>query len=155
MAEITAWRVVHRRYARAAFDGEGARRSGGRFNSKGTPMVYTADSLALAMLEVMVHVPSYRSLYDRMALPLRFDDELVEVLDEADLPADWNATPPSRSTQVLGDAWVNAQRAAVLRVPSLVVAHAFNYLLNPDHPDFATITFGEPEPLRVDPRLLK
>lgn len=155
MAEITAWHVVHRRYARAAFAGEGARRTGGRFNSKGTPMVYTADSLALAMLEVMVHVPSYRALHDRVARPLHFDEGLVEVLDEADLPANWNATPPSRSTQVLGDAWVRAQRAAVLRVPSLVVAHAFNYFLNPDHPDLAKITFGAAEPLQVDPRLIR
>ena len=155
MARITAWRVVHRKYARTAFDGEGARRSGGRFNSKGTPMVYTADSLALAMLEVMVHVPSYRQLYDRVAIPLQFDEGLVEVLDRADLPSDWGAAPPSRTTQVLGDAWAREQRSAVLCVPSLVVAHAHNYLLNPDHPAMEAVTVGTAEALRVDPLLIK
>lgn len=155
MAVITAWRVVHRRYARTAFDGEGARRVGGRFNSKGTLMVYAADSLALAMLEVMVHVPDYRALHDRVAIPARFDEALFDVLDEADLPAAWDATPPSRETQAIGDTWVASGRTPVLRVPSVVVAHAFNYLFNPDHPNFARIDFGAAEALRIDPRLIR
>lgn len=152
MAVITGWRVVHRRYARTAFDGEGARRVGGRFNGKGTPMVYAADLLARAMLEVMVHVPGYRALHDRVAIAARFDEALFDVFDEADLPAAWDATPSSRETQTIDDTWVASGRA---RVPSVVVAHAFNYLFNPDHPDFARITLEGVEALRIDPRLIK
>ena len=53
---ITAWRIVRARFADSAFDGEGARRYGGRWNSRGTRMVYTAGSQALAALEMLVHL---------------------------------------------------------------------------------------------------
>ena len=152
---ITVWRIIHRKYARSAFDGEGARRAGGRFNSRGTAMVYAAESLALGMLEVMVHLPSYRQLHDRVAIPAHLDESLIEALDEAALPADWRAAPPVRSTQALGDAWVREQRSVVLRVPSVVVAHAYNYLFNPEHPDFPQVSIGPAEALRFDPRLVK
>ena len=153
MAE--AWRVVKEEYAGGAFDGEGARRAGGRFNSKGTAVVYAADALALALLEVAVHVPTYRALRGRVAFRLTFEEALVETLAEAELPADWRSTPPSRSTQIVGDAWVREGRSAVLRVPSVVVPHAHNLLLNPVHPDFGRITIGDPEPVFIDPRLVK
>ena len=45
---IEAVRLVLSKYAESAFDGQGARLFGGRWNSKGTPMVYAASSLALA-----------------------------------------------------------------------------------------------------------
>lgn len=153
MAE--AWRVVKEGYARSAFDGEGARRAGGRFNGRGTAVVYAADSLALALLEVAVHVPTYRALRGRVAFRLTFDEALVETLLEGDLPSDWRSTPPSRSTQLVGDAWVREGRSAVLRVPSVVVPHAHNLVLNPAHPDFGRIEIGEPEPVPIDARLLK
>src|SRR5690606_32263997 len=95
VAVAEAWRVVKEEYARSAFDGEGARRAGGRFNGGGTAVVYAADSLALALLEVAVHVPTYRALRGRVAFRLTFDEALVETLAEAGLPADWRSTPPS------------------------------------------------------------
>lgn len=151
----TAWRVVKEKHARTAFDGEGARRAGGRFNSPGTAVVYTSDSLALALLEVAVHVPSYVQLYGRVYVPVRFDDDLIEILRMEDLPPDWRTAPPSRSTQGIGDDWVRKQRTAVLRVPSVIVPSAYNYILNPAHPDFTRIDVGAPETLPVDPRLVK
>lgn len=150
---IEAWRVVHERYARTAFDGEGARRAGGRFNSKGIPVVYTADSLALAMLEVAVHLPSYRQLESRVAIPATFDAERVEVLD--DLPDGWNIAPPPRWDQAIGDRWFEEGRSLVLRVPSVIVPRAFNFVINPEHPDFPSMRIGEPERIILDPRLMK
>ncbi|MEM1041775.1 MAG: RES family NAD+ phosphorylase [Bacteroidota bacterium] len=150
-----AWRVVKEAYARSAFDGEGARRSGGRFNSRGTAVVYAADSLALALLEVAVHLPSYHGLRGRVGFQLGIPDGSVEVLSEDDLPADWQATPPARAAQLLGDAWVAEARSAVFRVPSVIVPHAYNYVLNPAHPDFGRVEIGAPEPVPIDPRLMK
>ena len=152
---MIVWRVVPQKYAASAFDGEGARRPGGRFNSPGTPVVYTSDALALAVLEVVVHLPTYRALRGRVAFRLDVPDPLVESLSEDDLPPDWRSTPPSRSTQALGDAWVRDRRSAALLLPSVLLPHHTNLVLNPAHPDAGDVTLGPPEPVPVDPRLVK
>lgn len=150
---IECWRLVHERYVRTAFDGEGARRAGGRFNSIGTPVVYVAESLALAMLEVAVHLPSYRSLFERVAIPVRLDER--HVADVGELPDGWNATPIPPIVQVVGDRWQRSGRSLVLRAPSVIVPRAFNYVINPAHPSFPVIEIGEPEPIDIDARLFK
>ena len=152
---MIVWRITSARYADSALTGEGARRSGGRFNSPGTPVVYTSDSLALAVLEVVVHLPTYRALRGRVALRLDVPDPLVETVAEADLPADWRSTPPSRSTQALGDAWARDGRSAALLLPSVLLPHHTNLLLNPAHPAFDQVSVGAPETVPVDPRLVK
>ena len=152
---LVAWRVVHARYAVTAFDGEGAQRAGGRFNSPGTRVVYTADTLALAVFEVAVHLPSYRALLGRVAFRIEIPATLVDTLTESDLPTDWRATPPSRSTQTFGDAWVRDARSPALHLPSVLLPHHHNVVLNPAHPAFSEIAIGPPEPVPIDPRLIK
>ena len=152
---MIAWRVVSQKYAASAFDGEGARRSGGRFNSPGTPVVYASDTLALAVLEVVVHLPTYHALRERVAFHLDIPDDLIETLAEHDLPGDWRSTPPSRSTQTLGDDWVTRADSAVLQLPSVLLPHHTNLILNPAHPDVSQITIGSGEAIPVDPRLIK
>ena len=152
---MTGWRVVAERYAAGAFDGEGARRSGGRFNSPGTAVVYAADSLALALFEVAVHLPSYRALLGRVAFRVEVPGTLVRVVDEAELPANWRATPPSRSTQQFGDAWVREARTVGLLLPSVLLPHHTNLLLNPAHPDWPEVAVGAPERVPIDGRLVK
>ena len=147
------WRLVRREHAATAFSGAGAAKTAGRFNSLGTPVVYTSDSYALAMLEVRVHVATFRGMRDRVAISAEIDDDLVEVLEASDLPADWQERPAPTSTQALGDAWVASGRSAVLRVPSVVVPAQANYLLNPAHPDVGRIRIGTPSALAIDPRL--
>lgn len=155
MATIEAWRVVAAKYADSAFDGEGARRSGGRFNSAGTRVVYAADTLALALFEVAVHLPSYRALLGRVAFRVTLDEGLVETLGEGDLPPDWRSTPPARAAQVFGDRWVSEGRSVALRVPSVLLPHHMNVILNPAHPDMEHVGIGGPEAVPIDPRLIK
>lgn len=152
---LVAGRVVHARYAATAFDGEGAQRAGGRFNSPGTRVVYTADTLALAVFEVAVHLPSYRALLGRVAFRIEIPAALVDTLTESDLPTDWRATPPSRSTQIFGDAWVRDARSPALHLPSVLLPHHHNVVLNPAHPAFSKIAIGPPEQVPIDPRLIK
>lgn len=152
---MICWRVVAERYAASAFDGEGARRAGGRFNSPGTALVYAADTLALSLFEVAVHLPSYRALLGRVAFRVEVPDPLVTEIGEADLPPDWRATPPSRTSQRFGDAWVREARSLALRIPSVLLPHHTNVLLNPGHPAFGEIGIGPPEVVPIDPRLVK
>lgn len=147
------WRIVKARHAERAFDGEGARRTGGRWNGRGTAMVYTAESASLALLEVLVHVGSSSLLPSYSLIAAEVDDSLVERLGERDLPAAWRSSPPPPALQLLGDEWVASGRSAVLAVPSVVVPWEWNYLLAPEHPDFAAIVVGEPRRLDVDQRL--
>jgi len=71
------------------------------------------------------------------------------------LPDAWDAHPPSRRTQALGDRWVARQYFLALRVPSVVVPYSYHYVLNPEHPDFLKVTIHEAERLPVDPRIIK
>lgn len=149
----TGWRIVKSTRAATAFDGEGASRYGGRWNSPGTAIVYTAQSQSLAALELLVHLQSSELLFSYSTIAATFDDKLVEIVDPAGLPTDWMDYPAPAALQQIGDQWVAAQRSVVLRVPSAVVPGEYTFLLNPGHPDFVKIAIGPPTPFRFDPRL--
>ena len=150
---LQAWRLVKARYAAEAFSGEGARLYGGRWNSQGIPMVYTAEHASLSVLEILVHLQRSAILGSYVLIPVSFDDQLVEVIEAADLPRNWRATPAPASLQQLGDRWVESGRAPVLKVPSAVLPIEWNYLLNPQHPDFGALVVGRPMHHLLDPRL--
>ncbi len=141
---ITAWRIVSANFKDKAYAGDGARIYGGRWNSKGVGVVYTAGSLALASIEMIVNLPAPKLLQKYVRISARISLDLVLDLSEADWPQDWNSRPISPSTRAIGDQWIKEQRSAVLRVPSIVVPDEYNYLLNPTHPDFAKIEISKP-----------
>lgn len=151
MAE--AWRIVKAKHAATAFSGEGAFRAGGRWNSRGVRVVYASATKSLAALENLVHL-NPPVLFKYAAIPLEFDDALIEIIAAAAIPANWRIEPAAPSSQALGDAWVRDARSAVLAVPSVIVSGEPNYLLNPAHRDFEKIDIGNPEPFVFDPRLL-
>ncbi len=147
-----AWRIVKSKHAGSALDGEGARLYGGRWNSRGVRVVYASGSKSLAALETLVHLQSpVTTAY--VAIPLEFDEALVEIFPPRKLPGGWNAEPPSPVSQEIGDAWVGQGRSAMLALPSVLTGET-NFLLNPAHHDFAKIRIGSPEPFSFDPRLL-
>lgn len=150
----TGWRIVKSRYAGTAFDGEGARLHGGRWNSLGTRMVYTAQSRSLAILEILVHLQKTGILASYSLLAARFDEELIERLDPSRLPERWRGHPAPTAVREIGDTWITGQTSVVLEVPSAIVEGESNYLINPDHPSSASMIFGDPEPFEFDPRLL-
>lgn len=150
----TAWRLIKTRYVRSAWDGEAARRLGGRWNNVGTAVVYTSATLALALVETLVHLPS-DLLPAFTAIPVTFDAAMVTPLAEGDLPDDWRVTPAPSSTMAIGDDWVRRGRSVALKVPSVVVPTEYNYVLNPAHVDFARVRIGDPAPFPFDERLLR
>ena len=148
------WRIVKSSRAATAFDGEGARLHGGRWNSPGTPMVYTAGTQSLAALEVLVHLQDSRLLQQNYsAISIDFDDKHVEVLAMKSLPKTWRHSPPPNALFALGDRWARERRSPVLQVPSAIIPDEPLYLLNPQHPTFARSKFGKPKPFDFDPRL--
>lgn len=141
------------RWADAAFDGDGARLYGGRWNSVGTRVAYASESAALAVLEVLVHLQSSAVLASYALVPVDVPAALVRALPPEALPPDWRTSPPPPSARAIGDAWVRDGSSVALWLPSAVVETERNLLLNPAHPDFAQVRVGEARPFALDARL--
>ena len=150
---IRAWRIVNARNAATAFSGDGSRRSGGRWNSRGYRAVYLADSLALATLEVMVHGVSYETLQNYVCILATIPNKIIQEVDQKSLHRNWRNDLPPAELRELGDRWLNEQKSAALKVPSAVIPVEFNYVLNPHHKDFGKIEIAEPLSLAFDKRL--
>ena len=151
----TIWRLVKTRYASAAFDGEGARLYGGRWSSPGVRVAYGSGSVALAVLEVMVHLQAAQLLSSYSIVSAAVPDDLVKVLPSAALPRNWKQSPPPAETRAIGDSWVRGATSAVLAVPSAIVESELNYLLNPAHRSVGRIRIGAPQRFTLDPRLTR
>ena len=154
---MRAYRRTRRDYALTsgeALSGRGGMMAGGRWHSRGQPIVYAAASRALAMLEYLVHLEIHpsRDFAERIFLELDVPDpvhikrlrlERLMTLDPL-----WRA--PGRDTcRRFGDAWLLSGASAVLMVPSAVLPREANILLNPRHPDFPIILRAN-TPLRIE-----
>ncbi len=151
---MRVYRLIRPQWLGQALTGQGARRYGSRWNPKGIPMVYTASSLSLAALETLVHFSVDTAPLDYLALTIRVPDDGVERLPDKQLPVDWNATPAPAACREVGADWVARGESLGLVVPSVVVPSEENVLLNPLHPDFASVALEKQEPFLFDPRLL-
>jgi len=147
---ISAIRIVTRKFAGSAFSGDGARLYGGRWNSIGTSMVYTAGSLSLAILEWRVHLAQWPAPAVSV-IEVGIEDSLIWIPSR--LPQGWKQVPAVRATATFGDDWIKSARSVVMRVPSAVVPGEWNYLLNPAHSDFPKLAIGKARALKPDPRL--
>lgn len=152
----TVYRICKTKYAATAFDGEGARLFGGRWNSRGTRIVYTAGSLSLAALEMIVHLGDDEMLFKySFAAAETPPDLILKVEDFTALPANWNDSPAPAAVQQIGDDWARSSASAVLEVPTSIIPLEKNYLLNPAHPDWSKIVLGSPQEFVFDERLKK
>lgn len=139
----------------SAFDGEGARSAGGRWNQAGTPLVYTSGTLALAALESLVHFDMAEAPDDLVSVDAEVPDSVgIGEINLNDLPDNWRQYPAPEELARLGTGWVEGGTTAVLAVPSAVIPSERNYLINPAHRDFGRIRIGVPQLFVFDPRLL-
>jgi RES domain-containing protein len=153
---LTAWRLIKEKHAKDAFDGEGAGRFGGRWNARGTPVVYLSSSLSLAALELFVHLTAEDARIRLSAIPVSIPNDLaIQELPINDLPEEWRSEPPPDACKVIGSEWAEANETALLKVPSVIVPHEFNYALNPRHPDFSRLNIHKAEPFGFDSRMWK
>jgi len=151
---IVVWRIVKRKYKATAFDGEGASKYGGRWNSPGKRIVYTAGSKSLALLELLVYLDS-SVLSSYVVIPVTFSDAWLSQVDILSLPPNWKGHPAPVELRQIGDGWLDSFGSAILRVPSAIVPDESNYLINPDHPDFSSVEIGASVLFEIDLRLLR
>lgn len=151
----TGWRIVPADQAARAFDGDGARLYGGRWNSVSVPIVYASEHQSLAALELRVHIDRTRMRKPCQCFAVQFDESLMEVFRVRDLPPNWTQEPPPPSLQRLGDLWVKSGASVILAVPSVLIPRELNYLINPRHPDFSKLKIGKPADFTFDQRLFR
>jgi RES domain-containing protein len=147
---LVVWRIVKTKYSENMFSGEGAAKFGGRWNSQGTRVAYTSQSLSLAALELLVHLEA-ASVKNRFVCACAEipEDILIESIDPSLVDRS------QEELQAIGDRWISSQSSAVLSVPSAVISVENNYLLNPSHDDFHRIIFNQPQEFKLDSRLVK
>jgi RES domain-containing protein len=117
-------------------------------------MVYAASSRALAQLEKRVHangVAPIKQALIRLQLPL----EVVLLDAQNDLGLEsprWRVD--EGYTQSVGVAWLQSRASLGLWVPSVVEPQERNLLINPAHPQYASIAVvTETMNFEFDPRL--
>lgn len=151
---LRLWRLVKADYAASAFDGEGAFRFGGRWNSCGQRIAYTSGVLSLALLEILVHLDPSAHLPAMRAVPIHIPKSEIKQawfskLSEisGDLP--WGLM----QTRKWGNTWIQQNETVALKVPSALVPNESNYLINPMHPAFASCQIDEARPFPIETRL--
>ena len=136
--------------------GKGAELYGGRWNSKGVPVVYAAENRALAVTEIIAYAPPG-------FIPEGYVLNIIEVPDSSTpcsiepetLPEGWKRYPHGKETKMLGDALLREKKCLLAKVPSALVQGEFNYLLNPLHQDFAKVKVVEVLPFNFNERLFR
>ena len=151
---MRVYRLTNRRDATQAFSGEGARRVAGRWHPTGVRVVYTSSSVALALIENLVHFDPDDLAAIGFLYEVDVPDALVETPPLSDLPADWNHPKRSDHARAYGREWVTSKRSLALAVPSVSVPQERNVLINPEHAAFAHLAVGGPSPFLFDQRLL-
>jgi RES domain-containing protein len=160
---ILAYRLCSGRYA--ANSPEGSRLYGGRWNPVGTGVIYSSSNPSLAALEILTQYDLLPT--DFVLTQIEVPETVnVRVVEDMNLPVDWQAEPPSQraggpgevsTAQLFGLLWTKQQSSGVLSVPSAVMGTDWpterNYVINPQHIRFSSIKFADPKPFRFDPRL--
>jgi RES domain-containing protein len=149
------WRICRAKFAGEAFSALGARRFGGRWNSPGTPMVYASSALALAAIELFVHLEPNLQPGDLVAIAASLPKgEPAQRLGPADLPANgW--TDDIAPLRAIGDAWIRDKTSLATQVPSAALRAEWNVLVNPLHPAIAQIEIEAPQPFHFDARMFR
>jgi RES domain-containing protein len=151
---VALWRIATEAPTYSADDmtGAGAKLSGGRWNSKGTAMLYTSENIALAILETLSYLRAGGLPFNRYLVRIDVPDNIWAAREILAVPAGWDAVPAGKASVMTGDAWCNGKHSALLVVPSVIVPDEHNILINPEHPDASGVTATTLKKWNFDPR---
>ena len=153
---IAVFRVTKERYRDQLFSGLGGLHASGRWTRRGRPVVYTSQSISLAVLEYALNYKRHgwlpAAVLGRAVIP---DEVAIESIPTLALADNWRDPDPPAALREVGDNWLRRAETVCLRVPSAIVPEESNFLLNPRHPDFARLAMGLPESFNFDRRLAR
>lgn len=140
-----------------SLNGSGARASGGRWNRKGTPLIYASSSIALACLETVVHVAGAATLpLERQLIEIAIPEVIWKArsLFRQGHHRGWNARPAGPVSQDWGSSWAASAGTLIAVVPSVIIPEEWNILINPLHPDIGRLKARRLRRFDYDPRLV-
>lgn len=147
---MLVYRIVSAQYAHSLY----ASGLPGRWNKRGELVIYTTASAEIALLENMAHRMGQGGFMRNAfaCMEIEVPDTSVQVIEKADLPADWSSASPYRQTQGLGSAWYQGRFRLLLQVPSAPAPSGHNYLINTTHPLFQQVRLSSSYPYPIDHR---
>ncbi|RCR66095.1 RES family NAD+ phosphorylase [Larkinella punicea] len=145
------YRITKTNYAND-LNGTGGLYASGRWHREGTLLLYFAEHVSLAMLEMLANSE---------ILPINVSLVTVELPEMAsirqtrleDLPSDWRNIPYKETLADITERWITEMQFWAMRVPSAHSPTEFNYLLNPLHPEHKTLEVVSIQPISFDRRL--
>lgn len=152
---MRVYRLSSKAHRATAFNGEGARLAGGRWNHKGKRVVYCSESRALAAMELFVNLDPSLAPPELVFIAVDVPEDMITVVKLADLPSNWNDYPAPDDVKDVGTEWIAKKASAALVVPSVVMPEERNLLLNPEHADIGRIKIGKPIKFTFDGRMWK
>lgn len=147
------YRITGRKYAND-LTGRGAAMFGGRWNKKGSPVLYTGENKEIALLETLVHTPSLL-IPELDILTLDIPDNSITAIEITDLPKNWAVYPAPVILSEIGEKWIKESITIALKVPSCIIYSAHNYILNCRHPEYSKIRLIDQKKFKFDTRLMK
>ncbi len=148
---MIVYRIANTAYSND-ISGTGAKLLGGRWNSKGLPILYTSEHISLALLEMLVNTQFKDYAIPLDLLSIQFPDsiEFAEVTIKK-LKKDW--VKDFEYTRFIGDEFLKDKQRLLMKIPSAVIGEEHNFLLNPLHPDFKKVKIVDTRSFRTDERL--
>ena len=153
---MLVWRVTRKEHAEQPLSGEGARRYGGRWNHVGTAIVYTSETLSLAVLEYLVNLSIKDLPDDLVSVQIQIPNDLSRTkISVDDLPDHWRTFPAIEELKDIGTDWMRDGKTAILSVPSVVIPTELNHLINPAYEAARRIDIVSVAPFALDVRLFR
>ena len=149
---MTLYRLTTGNFANN-ISGEGAKIYGGRWNSVGIPVVYFSEFISLSILEILVRTDKLNSPAAYTLLSVQIPENPVKSIELKKLKPGWQAH--IEYTRWIGEEFLKENQTLALKVPSAIVPHEHNFLINPLHPDFKKVKIINTELLELDKRLLQ
>ncbi len=147
------YRITGRKYAND-LTGSGASMFGGRWNKKGSPVIYTGESKEIALLETLVHTPSLL-IPELDILTIDIPDNSITSIEITDLPKNWAVYPAPVFLSEIGERWIKESKTIALKVPSCIIHSSYNYILNCRHPEYSKVRLIDQKKFKFDSRLIK
>lgn len=148
---MNVYRITGKKFA-SDTTGTGAAMYGGRWNKKGTPVLYTSGNKETALLETVVHTPPM--LVPKLdLLTFEIPDDSITEIQPNDLPSNWIDYPAPSILAEIGDQWIRQNASIALKVPCCIINDSFNYILNCRHPRYSEIKLLEHNHFHFDSRL--
>jgi RES domain-containing protein len=150
---MLVYRITGSKYA-DDLTGSGAAMFGGRWNKKGSPVLYTGENIEIALLETIVHTPAM--LIPKLdILTLEIPDNSITEIEISDLPKNWKVFPAPTILSEIEQSWIEEGKTIALKVPSCIIHSAHNLILNCRHPEYVRVRLLERRSFEFDSRLKK